>query len=194
MKAPEQRIILASASPRRRELLGMFSLPFTVCPALGEEAPPPHLTPEETVRALARAKADEVAGRVGAGELILAADTIVELEGELLGKPGSPEAAGAMLRRLSGREHRVYSGLCLRRGERVLEGCEMTRVRFRPLGDREIDAYVATGEPLDKAGAYGYQGRASLFVEGIEGDFFNVMGLPLCRLGRMLKELGVELL
>ncbi len=193
MTTNNKTIILASASPRRRELLGMFSLPFAVDPARGEEVPPPHLTPGKTVTALAEAKAREVAAR-HEGALIIACDTVVELDGELLGKPASPEEARAMLRRLSGRTHRVYSGLCLLEGGRCLTGHEVTAVRFRTLTEAEIAAYVDTGEPLDKAGAYGYQGRASLLVEGIEGDFFNVMGLPLCRLGQMLRELGVELL
>ena len=188
------KIILASASPRRRELLAMFSLHFAVIPAEGEERAPVGLGPGETVEALAEAKAAEVAGRVGRDALVIAADTVVERDGVLLGKPGSEAEAFEMLRSLSGRAHRVYSGLCLRRDGLCRTAHEETRVHFRPLSEEEIWAYIRTGEPMDKAGAYGYQGRASLFVERIEGDFFNVMGLPLCRLGTMLKELGVELL
>ena len=191
----EPELVLASASPRRRELLEKFSRPFSVCPARGEEAPAGAMGPEDYVRALARAKAEEVAALyAGRDAVILAADTVVERDGRILGKPASPEDAQAMLRSLSGREHRVWTGLCVRRGSLLLTGAECTRVFFRPLTDREIGAYVSTGEPLDKAGAYGYQGLACLFVERIQGDYYNVVGLPLCRLGRMLQEAGVTLL
>ena len=190
----EKRIILASASPRRRELLDRFGLNYEVIPARGEEAALPGLTPGETVAALARNKAAEVSVRTGGGALVIAADTVVELDGELLGKPGTPEKAAEMLSRLSGAVNRVWSGVCVMEGERCLTHSECTTVHFRPLTPGEIDAYVATGEPLDKAGGYGYQGLASLFVERIEGDFFNVMGLPVCALGLMLRSFGVELL
>ncbi len=190
----EKRIILASASPRRRELLDRFGLNYEVIPARGEEAALPGLTPGETVAALARNKAMEVSARTGGGALVIAADTVVELDGELLGKPGTPEKAAEMLSRLSGAVNRVWSGVCVMEGERCLTHSECTTVHFRPLTPGEIDAYVATGEPLDKAGGYGYQGLASLFVERIEGDFFNVMGLPVCALGLMLRSFGVELL
>ena len=112
----------------------------------------------------------------------------------MLGKPRSEDMAKAMLRALSGRSHEVWTGVCLIRPGEELAEAERTVVSFRALEDREIDAYIATGEPMDKAGAYGAQGLGALFVEGIEGDFFNVMGLPLCRLGLMLKKMGVELL
>ena len=189
----DRPIVLASASPRRRELLGRFGIPFRVIPARGEEKAPAGLSPGELVRALAEHKAAEVA----AGEpesVIVAADTVVEIDGEILGKPGTPERAAEMLRRLSGRTHRVWTGVCVRQGERVLSAAEETAVRFHPLTEEEIAAYVATGEPLDKAGAYGYQDRACLFVERIEGDYFNVVGLPMERLGRMLRSFGVSLL
>ena len=189
----DRPIVLASASPRRRELLGRFGIPFRVIPARGEEKAPAGLSPGELVRVLAEHKATEVA----AGEpesVIVAADTVVEIDGEILGKPGTPERAAEMLRRLSGRTHRVWTGVCVRQGERVLSAAEETAVRFHPLTEEEIAAYVATGEPLDKAGAYGYQDRACLFVERIEGDYFNVVGLPMERLGRMLRSFGVSLL
>ena len=189
----DRPIVLASASPRRRELLGRFGVPFRVIPARGEEKAPAGLSPGELVRCLAEHKAAEVA----AGEpesVIVAADTVVEIDGEILGKPGTPERAAEMLRRLSGRTHRVWTGVCVRQGERMLSAAEETAVRFRPLTEQEIAAYVATGEPLDKAGAYGYQDRACLFVERIEGDYFNVVGLPMERLGRMLGAFGVSLL
>lgn len=191
----KKRLILASGSPRRRELLDKFGLSYEILPAQGEEFAPPDFTPGERAKALAAQKAAEVAQRIGdSAAVVLAADTLVELDGEVLGKPGTDERAHAMLRALSDREHRVWSGVCIREGEKVLAESECTSVRFRALSDAEIDAYVATGEPLDKAGAYGYQGLAALFVERIEGDFFNVMGLPVCRMGQMLREFDISLL
>ena len=190
-----KRLILASGSPRRRELLDKFGINYEILPAQGEESAPPELTPGERVKALAAQKAEEVAQRLNdPAAVILAADTLVELDGEVLGKPGTAERAQAMLRALSGREHRVWSGVCIREGKKVLAESECTSVHFRALTDAEIHAYIATGEPLDKAGSYGYQGLASLFVERIEGDFFNVMGLPVCRMGQMLREFDISLL
>ncbi len=186
-------IVLASASPRRRELLSHFLTDFVIDPAAGPETPPDHAAPADVVRALARAKADEVAAR-HPDAVVIAADTIVELDGTILGKPSNEDDAFRMLRTLSGREHRVYTGVAVRQGDRVLCGAERTRVFFRAMTDREIRAYIASGEPMDKAGAYGYQGLAGVFVERIEGDYFNVVGLPLCRLGRMLEDMGVTLL
>ena len=186
-------IVLASASPRRRELLSHFINDYLTDPARGPEEVPAGASPEEAVRALSAAKAGEVASR-HPGDTIIAADTVVELDGELLGKPSDPEDAFRMLRRLSGRDHRVYTGVTVRRDGDVLSEAEVTRVFFRSMTDREIRAYIDSGEPMDKAGAYGYQGLAGLFVERIEGDYFNVVGLPLCRLGRMLETMGVTLL
>ncbi len=190
----ERPLILASASPRRRELLSRFGVPFRVVPARGKELAPEGLTPGELVKCLAEHKAAEVAGNEDADSVIVAADTVVEIDGEILGKPSGPADAGTMLRRLSGRTHRVWTGVCVRRGDRVLSEAECTAVFFRELEEDEIRAYVATGEPLDKAGAYGYQDRACLFVERIEGDYFNVVGLPMHLLGRMLRAFGVSLL
>lgn len=191
----KKRLILASGSPRRRELLGKFGIPFEVIPAQGDEVAAPGLTPGELVKALASHKAAEVAARVGDdAAVILAADTIVELDGKILGKPASPANACEMLRALSGRAHRVWSGVCIREGEKVLARCECTAVHFRALSEEEIAAYVATGDPLDKAGSYGCQGAASVFIERIEGDFFNVMGLPVCLTGQMLREFDISLL
>ena len=188
-------VILASGSPRRRELMEMLRVPgLEIIPARGEEHPPAHATPEETVKALARAKAREVAEHRPPEDVVIGADTMVALHGALRGKPHSPEEAKDMLRALSGRSHEVWTGVCLIRGGQELVEAERTAVRFRALSEREIENYTATGEPLDKAGAYGAQGIGALLVEGIEGDFFNVMGLPLCRLGLMLAKMGVELL
>ena len=187
------RLVLASASPRRRELLSHFTSDFILDPAEGPEMPPEGASPEDTVIALSAAKARQTAAR-HPGDIVIGADTVVELDGIILGKPADGADAFRMLRALSGREHRVYTGVTLIRDGTVLSQAEMTRVFFRELTDREIGAYIASGEPMDKAGAYGYQGLAGLFVERIEGDFFNVVGLPLCRLGRMLETMGVTLL
>lgn len=165
-----------------------------ILPAKGEEIAPEGLGPEELVKALSAAKAREVAALCREDDVIVGADTIVWHEGRVYGKPHTPQEACEMLRRLSGRTHQVYTGVTVIRGERELCEAEMSTVRFRELSGEEIAAYVATGEPMDKAGAYGAQGKAALFVRGIEGDFFNVMGLPLCTLGEMLKKQGVELL
>lgn len=188
-------IILASASPRRRELLEMLGVKnLKIIPAHGEEIVPEGATAEDTVRALSRAKALEVAGGASPESVTIGADTVVELDGEILGKPHGERMAFDMLRRLSGRVHNVYTGVTVVCAGQCQTGMEKTSVHFRSLTDEEIRAYIATGEPMDKAGAYGAQGIGSLFVERIEGDFFNVMGLPLCRLGQMLERLGVKLL
>lgn len=174
------------------EMLGIQDM--VILPAEGEEVVVPGRGPEETVSALSAAKAAEVAAKRPQEDIVVAADTIVWLDGEILGKPKDRAGAGAMLGRLSGREHTVYSGVTVIGKGDVLSGVEATKVRFRALSAEEIAAYVETGEPMDKAGAYGAQGKAGLFIEGITGDFFNVMGLPLCRLGRMLDKVGVRLL
>ena len=185
-------IVLASASPRRRELMEQFcGKNLVIVPAEGEEVVPDNVGPGETVEALARGKAREVAARLraeGLGDredIVIGADTIVW---------HSREEAAAMLRSLSGCTHEVYTGVSLIYGDRELTEHEKTAVTFRVMTEKEILDYIATGEPMDKAGAYGAQGLGALFVSSIEGDFFNVMGLPLCRLGLMLKKTGVELL
>lgn len=188
-------VILASGSPRRKELLEMLGVKdMKIIPAKGEERAPQGLAPDELVMALAAAKAQEVAKLCAEGDVVIAADTVVWFDGRVYGKPHSVEQAVSMLKTLSGNTHQVFTGVCVLRGGHMLSECEMTRVRFREITDREIAAYVATGEPMDKAGAYGAQGIGALFVSGIEGDFFNVMGLPLCRLGKMLEQQGVGLL
>ena len=188
-------IILASASPRRRELLEKLGVPeLVIRPAKGEERMPEHTAPAEIVKALSRQKAEEVAESASKEDVVIAADTIVWLSGEALGKPKDAEDAKNMLRRLSGRSHSVFTGVCVLSGDTLLSEAEESVVYFRPMTEKEIASYVASGEPMDKAGAYGAQGLAGLFVERIEGSFSNVMGLPLCRLGNMLKKVGVELL
>ncbi len=186
-------IILASASPRRRELLGSLGLSFDIQPATGSENTPDTGDAAEAVRLIARGKARQIAA-LHPEALVIGADTVVELDGHILGKPADEAEACAMLRALSGRTHRVYTGVAVISGGEELDHTECTEVRFRPLTEREIAAYVAGGEPMDKAGAYAAQGKAALFVEGIEGDYFNVVGLPLCALGRMLAHFGVTLL
>lgn len=178
-------IILASGSPRRREIMEMLGVAdLKIIPAVGEEVIVPGTPPAEIVSSLSRAKCDEVAANCGDDDIVVAADTIVWHNGRVFGKPADRETAAAMLRELSGTGHTVFTGVTV----------EQTEVFFRVLSEREIQAYIDTGEPMDKAGAYGAQGLASLFVEGIDGDFFNVMGLPVCTLGKMLREQGVELI
>ena len=189
------RLILASGSPRRKELMEALRVPeLIVRPARGEEIVPENASPDAIVMALARQKAAEVFPTAEAGDVVIAADTIVWMDGLVLGKPHSTEEAFSMLSRLSGRSHSVFTGVCVMAGDTVLCEAEETKVSFRELSPEEIRSYIATGEPMDKAGAYGAQGYASLFVEKLEGDFFNVMGLPLCALGNLLKRLDVSLI
>lgn len=187
-------MILASQSPRRRELLGQMGFSFTVRPAKGEELPHPELTPAQLVEELARQKALEVSAEAASDDVVVAADTVVAIDGVVLGKPRDKAHAAEMLSALSGREHTVYTGVAVKRGETLLVEHEATQVRFRPLTEREIDLYIQTGEPMDKAGSYGIQGYGALLVEGIRGDYFNVVGLPICRLGRMLAQVGEDAL
>lgn len=189
------KIILASQSPRRRQLLEQMGITdFVICPAKGEEDMGAQLPPDRLSEALALAKAREVAAQAGPEDIMIAADTIVTLDHQVLGKPHSREEAVSMLETLSGRHHVVYTGLAVLRGGETVSDHEATQVRFRPLSREEIAAYVATGEPMDKAGAYGIQGRGALLVEGIVGDYFNVMGLPVCKLGQILNRFGVKTL
>ena len=187
------KLILASQSPRRRELLERMGLTqFEIRPAAGEENASPQLTPAQLVEELSRQKAQEIAGTATESDIIIAADTVVAADGRVLGKPHSREEAMEMLSFLSGRTHTVYTGVTVQQGAKTLTRHEATDVVFRPLSEAEIAAYVNTGEPMDKAGAYGIQGRGCVLVEGIRGDYYNVMGLPVCRLGLMLREFGVE--
>ena len=179
------KVILASGSPRRAELLTMLGLPFEIRASAAEGKPEPGESPEVTVMKLAKQKAEGAEG-----ELVLSADTIVYLDGKILGKPRTEEEAFSMLRMLSGRTHRVYTGLCV---NGICE-YEVSEVTFASLTDEEIRAYIATGEPMDKAGAYGAQGKGAVFIEKINGDFFNVMGLPVHRLYGMLRKQGVHII
>ena len=186
------RLILASQSPRRRELMGYFGIPFAIHPADIDEAMDPSRPPWEEVARVSMAKARAVAREEE--DVVISADTIVVCGGRILGKPHSPREAEEMLSALSGRSHWVMTGLTVLARGKALSRVERTRVFFRALSPEEIRRYVATGEPMDKAGAYGIQGRGGLFVRRLEGDYYNVMGLPLCALRQMLEQAAPELL
>jgi len=190
-----RRIVLASASPRRSQLMQEIGLKFDVMPSQVAEGDISASCPEELVMRLAHAKAADVAGRIQSG-IVIGADTVVVAGGQILGKPVDLDDAAKMLRALSGREHQVYSGVAVIDAEsgRSLIDYEATAVRFRQLSEAAIQRYVATGEPMDKAGAYAIQGLGSLLVTGISGDYNCVVGLPLCRLAMMLSEFGVDTL
>jgi septum formation protein len=182
-------IILASSSPRRRELLTMIGLDYSIETSGEEEVQPHGLPPAEYVKTLALQKAQPVAD-LHPNDCVIGADTIVYLEGDILGKPHTPEVAKAYLTRMQGKSHVVFTGVAvLKNGIADVRHCE-TKVTFAPMTEREIDQYVATGEPLDKAGAYGVQGPGGVFVERVEGNYFNVIGLPLPMLYKMLTDVG----
>ena len=184
-------LILASASPRRQELLKLFGLPFIVRVADIDETMDPGVPPFEEVGRVSRLKALAVSREKD--DTVIAADTIVVCEGKTLGKPHTPEEAAEMLRLLSGRDHQVMTGCTVLRGEDCVTFTEVTDLHFRPLSEGEIARYVASGEPMDKAGAYGIQGGAALFCQRMVGDYYNVMGLPVCRLGQTLRQILPEL-
>ena len=186
-------IILASKSPRRRALLEQMGVKdFRILTPDIDEHMDRELPPAELVRQISLEKAQAVAAQADPNAVIIAADTVVALDGVVLGKPADEEEAFRMLSLLSGNRHQVYTGRTVLRGEQVFSQWEETSVTFRPLTAEEIEAYIATGEPMDKAGAYGIQGYGALFIEGISGDCYNVMGLPVCRLGQILGQLGMN--
>ena len=186
------KIILASQSPRRKELLERMGLTdFEICPAQGEERLEPSLSPEQMVEQLSVQKAREIAAQQP-DALVIAADTVVAVDGRVLGKPHSRQEAVEMLTLLSGRTHTVYTGVTVCRGRQEQTGHEATQVVFGKLTPQQIQAYVDTQEPMDKAGSYGVQGRGCVLVEGICGDYYNVVGLPVYRLAGMLRQFGVE--
>ena len=186
------QLILASQSPRRKELLGLFGLPFVIRVADIDETMNPEMSAADEVARVSRTKALAVP-REG-DDVVVAADTIVVCGGQVLGKPKDEADAYRMLRLLSGRDHQVMTGMTVLRGETALTVTEITDIHFRQLSDREILRYIATGEPMDKAGSYGIQGGAALFAEKMSGDYYNVMGLPVCRLGQLLKQIAPELM
>ena len=187
---------LASASPRRREVLDKMQIPHTVCPVEADETVEKGLSPKAagellaTRKAIAAREALTAAGRYGEDSLLLAADTLVYLDGIPLGKPRNAADAAEMLRALRGREHTVCTGVCLLHGKRSVSTAEVTAVRMRAYSDAEIEAYIATGEPLDKAGAYGIQGIGAVLVDSIDGDFWSVMGLSPKTVARLMHALG----
>lgn len=185
------QLILASQSPRRKELMGLFHIPFVIRVADIDETMDPQKPACEEVARVSRAKAEAVPHNPG--DVVIAADTIVVCGGQVLGKPADEADAYRMLRLLSGRDHQVMTGLTVLRDEKCVVCTEITDIHFRELSDREIRAYIATGEPMDKAGSYGIQGGAALFAEKMNGDYYNVMGLPVCRLGQTLRQLAPEL-
>jgi len=185
------RVVLASSSPRRRQLLNLIGIAHEVRPANIDESPRPREAPRRHAERLAREKASAVSTR-DPGLITIGADTVVVINRTVLGKPADGDEAARMLGLLSGREHLVITAVAVSRGEKLRSAIEEVRVKFRRLRDDEIQAYIATGEPMDKAGAYGIQGFGATIVERIEGDYFAVMGLPLVRLVGLLRDVGVN--
>ena len=188
-------IVLASGSPRRQELLRRIGVTeFDIRVPRTDEHYPAGLTPQGVVEYISREKAAAAVKLCTPEEVVITADTMVFLDDQRLGKPRDEAHALEMLTALQGRRHTVCTGVTVRQGDRSLTESEETGVFFRPASEAELRAYIATGEPMDKAGAYGVQGKGALLVERLEGDFFNVMGLPVLRLSRMLTQFGVKLL
>ncbi|HEX6626600.1 MAG TPA: Maf family protein [Gemmatimonadaceae bacterium] len=185
------KVVLASGSPRRRQLLELIGIEHEVSPANIDETMRPRETPRRHAERLAREKASAVASREPE-RITVAADTIVVINRKVLGKPRDEDDARRMLSMLSGREHTVITAVAVARGRKLRSAVEEVKVKFRRLRDDEIDAYIATGEPMDKAGAYGIQGFGATIVECVNGDYFAVMGLPLARLVTLLRDLGVH--
>ena len=190
-----KHIVLASGSPRRQELLRRIGVTaFDVVKPEADESCPAGLTAQETVAHIARAKAEAAKRLTAPEDIVITADTMVFLDDERLGKPRDEADALRMLTELAGRRHTVCTGVTVRQGDKAIAFTTTTDVYFRAASEAELRAYIATGEPMDKAGAYGIQGVGSLLVERIDGDFFNVMGLPVMPLSQALREFGVQLL
>ena len=186
-------LILASKSPRRQELLQRMGLTdFKILVPDADESFPDGLTPQETVEYISRVKAVAAKELVSAGDIVITADTMVFLDEHRLGKPTDEADALRMLTALQGRSHTVCTGVTVMQGDHILTESEPTKVYFREASEAELRGYIATGDPMDKAGAYGVQSLGALLVERIDGDFFNVMGLPVLRLSRMLREFGIR--
>lgn len=186
-------IILASASPRRRELLEQIGCKFTIETSKACELKDANLPPEELVVENARRKAADVAARFGENAVAIGADTVVFLDGRILGKPADAREAKEMLAALAGKKHVVYTGVAVARNGECQTDYEKTTVELGAISDEDIDRYVATKEPLDKAGAYAVQGKAAVFVRAIEGSYSNVVGLPLFCLANLCRRAGIEL-
>ncbi|WP_366924081.1 Maf family protein [Metallumcola ferriviriculae] len=189
------KLILASQSPRRKQLLEQLGLSFIISTSGVEEMMAAGRDPEQLVKELALAKAKDVAAKFSSG-VVIGADTLVVLGDEPLGKPSTQYEAREMLQRLSGRMHRVVTGVAVVAvpAQRMMTECVTTKVKFRELSSRNIEAYLATGEYIDKAGSYAIQGIGALLVEGIDGCYFNVVGLPLVKLAEMLQKVGIQVL
>jgi len=185
-------LILASASPRRKELLSLFHIPFAIKVADIDEAMDPSRSPADEVARVSALKAAAV--ERDADDVLIAADTIVVCEDKILGKPRDKAEAKAMLQLLSGRDHQVMTGCTVLRDRQRITFTEITDLHFKVLSEKEIEDYVNSGEPMDKAGAYGIQGGAALFCEKIQGDYYNVVGLPVCKLGQVLQAIAPELI
>lgn len=185
------KVVLASGSPRRRQLLELIGIEHEVSPSNIDETMRPRESPRRHAERLAREKASAVASREPE-RITVAADTIVVINRKVLGKPRDEDDARRMLSMLSGREHTVITAVAVARGRKLRSAVEEVKVKFRRLRDDEIDSYIATGEPMDKAGAYGIQGFGATIVECVDGDYFAVMGLPLARLVTLLRDLGVR--
>lgn len=190
----KQRLILASTSPRRKELATAMGLDFEIIPSDYEEDMSLDISPEELVKTFSYGKAKSVADKLHEG-IVIGVDTIACIKNKKLGKPKNKEEAFRMLKNLSNNYHEVYSGVCLidAKTKKIIQDFEVTKVKFKKLEDNEIKSYIETGDPMDKAGSYGVQGLASIFVERIDGCFFNVMGLPIQNLYNNLKKIGVNI-
>lgn len=185
-------VILASQSPRRKELMGLFGFPFSVRVADVDEWMDPQKPPFDEVARVSLLKARAISRQET--DIVIAADTIVVCDGVVLGKPKDEQDAFRMLKMLSGRAHQVMTGLTVLQGAETYTCTEVTDIHFCALTDRQIQNYIATGEPMDKAGSYGIQGGAALFADRIEGDYYNVVGLPVCRLGQILQQLAPQIM
>ena len=184
-------LILASASPRRKELLSLLNLPFVIRVADIDEAMDLNKSPYDEVGRVSREKA--LAVPRDDDDIVIAADTIVVCQGKVLGKPRDESHAKEMLQMLSGRDHQVMTGCTVLRGQQCETFTEVTDLHFRTLSEAEIDRYIQSGEPMDKAGSYGIQGGAALFCQKLCGDYYNVMGLPVCHLGEVLRKIAPQL-
>ena len=187
------KIVLASGSPRRQELLNRIGITeFDIRVPESDETYPAGLTPAQVVECISRKKADAAALLCTLDEIVITADTMVFLDDQRLGKPVDEADALRMLTDLQGRHHTVCTGVTVRQGDKIITESESTEVYFRPATEAELLAYIATGEPMDKAGAYGIQGGAALFAQRMVGDYYNVMGLPVCRLYEILSQLAPD--
>jgi len=192
-----QKIILASSSPRRQKILRQVGIPYAILPSDIREDLCGEMSPYETVKTLSEQKAVCAAEKLNRPAVIVAADTIVDLNGKIIGKPADERDAFNILKKLQGRKHSVYTGVCIIKktaDDRIMRSIiDNAAVFMRPMTDDEIRAYIETGEPMDKAGAYAIQEKGSLFIERIEGDFYTVEGLPIVRVYQELKSMGVEM-